>query len=103
MKIIAKEINGKVWGLFINLKSAKQKDVQGFGNNYFKDNYPRTGCSLNNYETDGFGWDDKGHYRFKNIWRVLTFRFRGFGLYRSISFKVANETSKPYYYNKIKN
>ena len=30
MKIFAKEINGKVWGLFLNLETVKQKDVKGF-------------------------------------------------------------------------
>lgn len=97
MKIIAKEINGKVWGFFINFASVKEKDVKGFGKNYFKENYPKTGLAFNNYKTDGIGWDNKGHYSYENIWRVLTFRFRGFGFYKSISFKIANEISKPHY------
>jgi hypothetical protein len=98
MKIFAKEINGKVWGLFLNLETVKQKDVKGFGKNYFKDNYPKTGLALNNFKTSGIGWDINGHYRYENIWRVFTIRFRGFGFYKSISFKIANEISKPIYF-----
>ena len=97
MKIFAKQINGKVWGLFLNFESVKEKDVKGFGQNYFNECYPKTGLSINNYKTNGIGWDDKGHYQYYNIWRVLTLRFKGFGIYRSITFKLANETSKPAY------
>lgn len=98
MKIFAKEINGKVWGLFINFKSVKEKDVKVFGENYFYENYPKSGLSFNNYKTRGIGWDMNGHYRFQNIWRVLILRFRGFKVYKSISIKIANEISKPIYF-----
>tara|TARA_R100001163_G_C4992350_1_gene144477 strand:+ start:323 stop:622 length:300 start_codon:yes stop_codon:yes gene_type:complete len=98
MKIFAKEINGKVWGLFINCQSAKEKDYKGFGENYFDECFSKTGLSINNYKTSGIGWDTNGHYRFENIWRVLTLRFRGFKVYKSISIKIANEICKPIYF-----
>lgn len=97
MKIFAKEINGKVWGLFLNIESAKQKEVKGFGVNYFNEVYPKTSVVFNNYKTHGVGWDSNGHYRYQNIWRELGFRFKGFGIYKSIILKLANETSKPSY------
>ena len=100
MKIFAKEINGKVWGLFLNFESATQKNVKGFGKNYFETVYPKSGFAFNNFKTDGIGWDDMGHYRFQNIWRVFTLRFKGFGFYKSISLKLANETTRPNYISK---
>lgn len=97
MKIFAKEVNGKVWGLFLNIETVKQKEVKGFGVKYFDEVFPNTGVVFNNYETSGIGWDDKGHYKYQNIWRELAFRFKGFGIYKSIIFKLANETIKPTY------
>lgn len=99
MKIFAKEINGKVWGLFLNFESAKQKDLDQFGLNYFNEVFPKSGIALNSYKTNGIDWNEKGHYRYENIWRVLAFRFKGFGFYKSIIFKIAYETSKPSYLN----
>ena len=68
-----------------------------FGVNYFNEAYPSSGVVFNNYETSGIGWDDKGHYKYQNIWRELAFRFKGLGIYKSIIFKLANETVKPTY------
>lgn len=67
MKIFAKQINGKVWGLFLNFESVKEKDVKGFGKNYFDECYPKTGASINNYKTNGIGCDYKGHYQYAKL------------------------------------
>lgn len=96
-KIYVSEKKGKVWGLFFRYQTETEKNVRGFGKNYFKEVYPKTSYILGSRKTSGRAWNEKGHYLYENKWRHIGFRFRGFGLYKSFEFLIANETKKPSY------
>lgn len=97
MKLFAKEINGRAWGLFLHVETIREESVRGFGATYFGECYPSTGIVCNSYQTDGLDWDSEGHYRYVNTWRQFGFRFKGLGIYKAVILKLANETKKPIY------